>query len=265
MNRIRNRIFARRELLWAGGMLLLLAAGTVSSAAAQTSDECYELRIYTLTPRKTDVVMARFRDHVDGLFRRYNLAPVGYWLVSNEDKTKSDTLIYLLKSPSREAHSKSFAQFAADPEFKEVYRVDNEKHGKTVEKVESLFLKLAEGSPEPKAHRPRRPRAFELRVYTAVAGKRGAFLERWRQSAVPLYRKHGLQTVAAWLPTNEKDENTVVWLLAGDDEKAITKGKDAFHKDAAWVAVQKSSEAEGSLIEKVTSQLLMPVEFSAIR
>ena len=63
---------------------------------------------------------------------------IGYWLPTDEP-LKGKTLVYLLAFPSREAATKSWADFRNDPEWKKVSAA-SEANGKIVEKVDSIFL-----------------------------------------------------------------------------------------------------------------------------
>jgi len=70
---------------------------------------------------------------------------VAYWTAIDEPK-KSNTLIYILEHPSRDAAAASWKSFQDDPEWKSV-RDKSEANGKLVENVESTFLTLTDFSP----------------------------------------------------------------------------------------------------------------------
>lgn len=105
----------------------------------------FELREYHANEGKLDDLLARFRDHTLTIFKRHGLESVAYW-TPTDDPLKGKTLFYILKHPSREAATASWAAFHADPEWLRVSAA-SEVNGKLVEKVESTFLQLTDFSP----------------------------------------------------------------------------------------------------------------------
>ena len=71
---------------------------------------------------------------------------VAYWTPIDEPD-KSNTLIYILQHPSREAATANWKSFQDDPEWKSV-KEKSEANGKLVDKVDSTFLVLTDFSPK---------------------------------------------------------------------------------------------------------------------
>jgi len=111
----------------------------------QGSTTVYELRVYQAVPGRLAQLLARFRDHTAKLFDRHGMKNVAYWTPADEPQ-KSNTLIYILQHPSREAAAANWKSFQDDPEWKSV-RDKSEANGKLVEKVESTYLVLTDFSP----------------------------------------------------------------------------------------------------------------------
>jgi len=135
------------QLLPAAGFLYpsLLTASRDSDNPNQDSTKVYELRIYQAAPGKLAELLARFREHTAKLFDKHGMKNVAYWTAIDEPK-KSNTLIYILEHPSREAAAANWKSFQDDPEWKSV-RDKSEANGKLVENVESTFLALTDFSP----------------------------------------------------------------------------------------------------------------------
>lgn len=108
-------------------------------AAAAT--HVFELRTYT-TPSaaKLDALKARFRDHTIKIFEKHGMKSVGYW-VPTDGPEHENTLIYVLQHDSREAATKSWADFRNDPEWVKA-KAESEKDGSlTVQGgVKSVFM-----------------------------------------------------------------------------------------------------------------------------
>ena len=104
----------------------------------------YELRTYTCEPGKLDALKARFRDHTVRIFNNHGMESVGYWVPQDPERS-SNTLIYILAHPSREAADKNWKEFADDPEWKKV-QAESEANGKIVQKVERVWMDPTEFS-----------------------------------------------------------------------------------------------------------------------
>ena len=109
------------------------------------STTVYELRIYHAAPGKLSDLLARFRDHTISLFTRHGMKMVAFWTPLDEP-AKSDTLIYILQHPSREAALANWKSFQDDPEWKSV-RDKSEANGKLAEKIDSTYMALTDFSP----------------------------------------------------------------------------------------------------------------------
>ena len=123
----------------------LWAASQQNKADPTSSTAVYELRIYHAAPGKLNDLLARFRDHTIKIFERHGMKSIAYWTPVDEPQ-KSDTLVYILRHPSREAATANWKSFEDDPEWKKV-REKSEANGKLVEKVDSTFLVLTDFSP----------------------------------------------------------------------------------------------------------------------
>jgi len=117
--------------------LLLFALLFAGFAFGQ--NRVFELRTYTCNEGKLEALKARFRDHTIALFKRHGIESIGYWVPQDPEKSKT-TLIYIIAHPSREAATKNWDAFRADPEWKKV-AADSEANGKILAKPpESVFM-----------------------------------------------------------------------------------------------------------------------------
>jgi len=227
--------------------------------AAQTDSRCFELRTYYAMPGKLGDLETRFREHTCKLFEKHGLVNVGYWVPQENPDNK---LIYVIASPSREAHDKSWKEFFADPAWKKV-QGESEANGKLVGMVDSVFLKATDFSPAiVPSSKP--PRVFELRTYSAAQDKLDALQARFRDHTLTLFTKHGMTHVAYWTRTDE-GSSQLIYLLAHQSKEAATESFANFSKDPEWDAAKKASEANGVLVEKVGSVFMQPLDFSPIK
>jgi hypothetical protein len=137
----------RRTLLQALPVATLLPS--LWAAAQQEKDTqatgVFELRVYHVAPGKLSDLEARFRDHTISIFERHGMKSIAYWTPLDESE-KSNTLIYILHHPSREAAATNWKSFRDDPEWNSV-KEKSEANGKLVEKVDSTFMALTDFSP----------------------------------------------------------------------------------------------------------------------
>jgi hypothetical protein len=105
----------------------------------------YELRVYHTLPGKLPDLLTRFREHTTKLFEKHGIKNVAYWTPVDEPQ-KSNTLIYIILHPSREAAAANWKAFQDDPEWQSV-RDKSEANGKIVEKVDSTYMALTDFSP----------------------------------------------------------------------------------------------------------------------
>jgi len=137
----------RRTLLQAIPAATILPAALWATSAHDDapSTSVYELRVYHAASGKLADLEARFGEHTIKIFDRHGMKSVAYWTPLDEPD-KSNTLIYILQHPSREAATANWKSFQDDPEWKSV-KEKSEANGKLVEKVDSTFLALTDFSP----------------------------------------------------------------------------------------------------------------------
>jgi len=114
-------------------------------AQAQAGARVYELRTYTAPDGKLPLLQKRFRDHTLRIFEKHGMKNVGYW-VPQDTPAKDNTLIYVISHASRDAAKKSWADFAADPEWKKV-SAESQVDGPIVSKVLSVYMDATDYSP----------------------------------------------------------------------------------------------------------------------
>lgn len=256
-----------RRPIWS---LIVLGLGLALAPAGAAEAKLYEMRTYHAAPGKAEAMHARFRDHACALLKKHEMKAIGFWVPMDEADGAKGTMMWVLEWPDRETREKAWEAFKADPEWQAAFK-ESEKGGKLVEKAEVHFLRATDFSPAPQVSSSPSPRAFELRTYTAEAGRLGALLARFRDHTVKLFEKHGMTNFAYWTldEGQEGADATLVYMLAHASREAAKASFDAFRADPDWVAARKTSEekAGGSLTVKggVKSVFLSPADYSPTR
>lgn len=233
------------------------------SASTIKQNPFYEMRTYYAAPGKLDDLNARFRNNTMRIFAKHGMVNLGYWVpIVNPD----NKLVYMLSYPSREARDLSWKAFGADPEWQAVAKA-SEANGKLVAKVESVFLTNTDYSPAYKGAMNNSDRVFELRTYTATANNIDNLHERFRNHTLNLFKKHGMTNIAYFKPTDEKQKDVLIYLVAHNDTTAAAASWKAFRADPDWVKARAASEVKGggSLTTKVESVYMKPTDYSPIK
>ena len=112
---------------------------------AQQAGRFYELRTFTANDGKLEALHERFRAHTMALWAKHGMTNVAYFKVV-DPPASSNTMIFLLSYPSRDASKASWAAFAQDPEWKTVV-AESEANGKLIMKGETIALEPTDYSP----------------------------------------------------------------------------------------------------------------------
>jgi hypothetical protein len=116
-----------QKLRWAVVLSSVFAAGFLARGivpggavvSAQAAARVYELRTYVVPDDKLAALNTRFRDHTMRIFQRHGIASVAYFTPQDPAKA-TNTLVYLIAHPSREAATRNWDQFRADAEWQKV-------------------------------------------------------------------------------------------------------------------------------------------------
>lgn len=242
-------------------LALTVVAGTLFGSSVAFA-EVYELRTYTTAEGKLDALNARFRDHTVRLFKKHGIESIGYWVPTDEEKSKN-TLIYIIKHESRDAAKASFKSFLADPEWKAAAKASGV--GK-LEGLESVFMEATDYSPEWTNDKDGADdHVFELRIYKAAEGKLGKLDARFRDHTIKLFNRHGMKSVGYWHPTDEPASNdTLIYIIQHESSESPKKTWPAFGADPEWKKAARESGV-GRLAERPTSIYMKATDYSAVR
>lgn len=247
--------------------LLILFFLMISVFAKAQSDDAnsrlYELRTYYAPEGKLENLMNRFRQHTLKLFYKHNMRLEGFWTPLDNKENK---LVYLMSYPSREARDKSWKEFSNDKDWKKA-SAESVKDGEIVAKVENVFLKTTDFSPN--NMKSVGDRVFELRTYKATPNHLPNLLSRFRDHTVKLFENNGMTNIMYWTVT-DKDQGSddmLVYFLAHKTKEAGLASFKTFGGSPEWNAVRKASEekAGGTLTVYVKSEYMMPTDFSPLK
>jgi hypothetical protein len=213
-----------------------------------------------------DNLNARFRDHTVQLFKKHGIESVGYWVPTEEAKSKN-TLIYVIKHQSRDAAKASWKAFISDPAWKKVAR-ESQVDGKILAKApESVYMDAVDYSPKSSLEKSNEKAVFELRIYRTNKDKLKNLDARFRDHTIRLFKKHGIQSVAYWHPTDEpSSKDTLIYIIRHDSRDAARVSWKAFGSDDEWRKVARESQKDGRFLrERPESIYMTATDYSAIK
>jgi hypothetical protein len=106
-------------------------------------------------------------------------------------------------------------------------------------------------------------RVYELRTYTCNEGKLEALKTRFRDHTIEIFKKHGIESVGYWVP--QDIPNTLIYIVSHSSVEAAKKNWADFGADPEWQKVNKESNANGRIVQKVESHFMDPTDFSQIK
>lgn len=104
-------------------------------------------------------------------------------------------------------------------------------------------------------------RYYEMRIYYAASGKLEDLQARFRNHTTKIFEKHGMTNVGYWVPL-ENPDNKLIYVLAYPSKEAREKAWKDFGSDPEWQKVQKASEVNGKLVDKVESIFMRATDYS---
>lgn len=128
----------------------------------------------------------------------------------------------------------------------------------------SLAVGLAAGLFFPAAAQDQK--VYELRTYTATPGNLDNLNARFRDHTIRIFRKHGMEIVGFWVPTDpELADNTLIYVLEHDSRAAADASWQAFGQDPEWREVAAASNANGQILANVERQYMLATDYSPLQ
>jgi hypothetical protein len=98
-----------------------------------------------------------------------------------------------------------------------------------------------------------------------VPGRQSALLSRFKNETLRIWEKHGVRQAGFWTTLIGKSSQEITYMLAWDSLAEREKRWSAFLADPEWAMVVAETEKDGQLVENISSQLLTPAAFSAVK
>jgi hypothetical protein len=106
---------------------------------------------------------------------------------------------------------------------------------------------------------------YEMRVYRTVPGRLPALLNRFANTTLALWEKHGIKQAGFWTTLVGDSNHELIYMLAWESLADREKKWNAFMGDQAWISARAESEKDGPILQNISNQILQPTAFSVVK
>lgn len=107
------------------------------------------------------------------------------------------------------------------------------------------------------------PMIHELRIYHVTPGSMPRLHNRFTNTTLGYFSKHGIRAVSFWDVTIGDGSNAKMFYILEWESLAEREQKwNAFQADPGWQADRAASEKDGAIVARVESLILTPTAYS---
>ncbi len=106
---------------------------------------------------------------------------------------------------------------------------------------------------------------YELRIYTCIPGRLPALIKRFETTTLKLWERHGIRQAGFWTTLIGENNQQLTYLVAWESLAEREKKWNAFQADPEWIEKRAASHKDGEIIAHISSQILSPTAFSAVK
>ncbi len=106
---------------------------------------------------------------------------------------------------------------------------------------------------------------YELRVYRCVPGRLPALLNRFTNTTLKIWERHGIRQAGFWTTVIGESSQDLHYLLAWESLAEREKKWGAFQADPEWISKRAESEKDGAIVANVQNWILAPTAFSSVK
>lgn len=106
---------------------------------------------------------------------------------------------------------------------------------------------------------------YELRIYRCVPGRLPALLNRFENTTLAIWERHGIRQAGFWTTWIGESNQDLFYLLEWESLAERDEKWNAFLADPEWIEKRAASEADGAIVANVSNQMLAPTAFSSVK
>ena len=265
----------RREFLAASaGVMTAAAAAGTFAAETPSNKQLIELRTYRFPSTEKREAFERFMGEAGAAaFARAGVGPVGVFKLLAKDNpplklTADATDLYvLLPHKSAEAFVSLTQRLAADEAFQQAGKavLAAPKSDPAFARCESTLMLGFDQCPQVQAPSKSESRLLQLRTYESHNEERARRkIHMFNEGGeIALFRRLGMHPVFFGESLVGSKLPNLTYMLAFDDEQAMTKAWDAFRGDPDWKKLS-GDESYKDTVSNITNLILRPAAGSQV-
>ena len=106
---------------------------------------------------------------------------------------------------------------------------------------------------------------YELRIYECVPGKLPALNDRFQNTTLKLWEKHGIRQAGFWTTLIGQSNQMLYYLLEWESLAEREKKWNKFIESPEWLKARAETEKDGPIVAKVTNEMLAPTPYSSVQ
>ncbi len=106
---------------------------------------------------------------------------------------------------------------------------------------------------------------YEMRNYHCLPGQMPKLLARFSDHTLGIWARHGIRQVGFWTTLIGSSNQELTYMLAWESLAERETKWTAFMNDPDWQKARADSEKDGPIIASLSSQILTPTAFSALK
>jgi hypothetical protein len=106
---------------------------------------------------------------------------------------------------------------------------------------------------------------YELRIYDCCPGRLPALLNRFQNTTLKIWDRHGIKQAGFWTTLIGENNQRLTYLLVWESLAEREKKWGAFMVDPEWLQKRAESEKDAPIVAKVTNEILAPTAFSSVK
>jgi hypothetical protein len=105
----------------------------------------------------------------------------------------------------------------------------------------------------------------EMCVYHCLPGRLPVLLDRFRQTTLALFEKHGFKPLGFFTTKIGRSHQELTFMLGWDSLEERDRVWGTFMVDEDWLSARTASEQDGMIVDNASNQVLVPTDFSPMR
>ena len=106
---------------------------------------------------------------------------------------------------------------------------------------------------------------YELRIYDCCPGRLPALLNRFQNTTLKIWERHGIRQAGFWTTVIGQSNHQLTYFLVWESLAEREQKWNKFQVDPVWIAARTASEKDGPILANVESSILAPTAFSSVK